>query len=149
MSQMAAAFPEQAASAKSVVEKLETIGTYVSRASQEIDRVHIRLQDLEEMKNGMSVDIALSQSISVDIGVLVDLAGLYADKLHGQALEWLSPLDPSTKHEEIKFARVNGTCEWIYSDDDFQSWVKNPPSGHLASARCWIGDPGQGKTFTM
>lgn len=67
MSQMAASFPEQAASAKSMVEKLDTIGTCVSRASQEIDRVHIRLQDLEEMKNGMSMSLAPSQSVPVDI----------------------------------------------------------------------------------
>lgn len=67
MSQMAATFPEQAASAKDMVEKLDIIGTYVSRASQEIDRVHVRLQDLEEMKNGMLIDFALSQSITVDI----------------------------------------------------------------------------------
>lgn len=67
MSQMAASFPEQAAIAEDMIDKLDTIGTYISRASQEIDRVHIRLQDLEEMKNGTSIDFALSQSIVVDI----------------------------------------------------------------------------------
>lgn len=60
ISQMAASFPEQTASAKSMVEKLNVIGTCVSRASQEIDRVKIRLEELEEMKNGTCVCLALS-----------------------------------------------------------------------------------------
>lgn len=58
MSQMAASFPEQAASARSMVEKLDMIAICVSRASQEIVRVHIRLQELEEMKSGTSINLA-------------------------------------------------------------------------------------------
>lgn len=66
MSQMAASFPEQAASAKTMVEKLDMIAICVSRASQDIDRVQIRLQELEEMKSGTFIDISPSQSIAVD-----------------------------------------------------------------------------------
>ena len=81
--------------------------------------------------------------------LLVDLGNYHSDIIHCQTLEWLSPIDPSERHDEIKSARLSGTCEWIRTDVEFQRWVKTTPSDNNHDVICWVGDPGQGKTFTM
>ena len=78
-----------------------------------------------------------------------DIAEYHAEKLHGEALEWLSPIDPSAKHDEIGASRLPGTCEWILADVDFQRWTQSLPCKDSANVACWIGGPGQGKTYTM
>ncbi|KAF7551889.1 hypothetical protein G7Z17_g4705 [Cylindrodendrum hubeiense] len=129
LAQMGASFPDQAAHVSTMLEKIQVVESCVSDAAQRLSHIQVGLEELQKMKN--------------------DLAEHYADKLHGEALEWLSPIDPSAKHEEVKATRMPGTCEQILSDADFQRWVKSPPSKDYSGVSCWVGDPGQGKTCTM
>lgn len=90
-----------------------------------------------------------SRGFEANKKISADLAEHHADKLHGQGLEWLSPIDPSEKHEEVRAARLAGTCEQILRNAEFRRWVNTPRSDDYAGVTCWVGDPGQGKTFTM
>lgn len=74
--------------------------------------------------------------------LLVDLGNYHSDIIHCQTSEWLSPIDPSERHDEIKSARLSGTCEWIRTDVEFQRWVKTTPSDNNHDVICWVGDPG-------
>ncbi|RYP48833.1 hypothetical protein DL768_005341 [Monosporascus sp. mg162] len=112
LSPMGASFPDQAAHVSAMLEKIQVVESCVSGAAQRLNHIQIGLDELQKMKN--------------------DLAELHADKLHGQALERLSPIDPSAKHEEVRATRLPGTCERILGDADFQRWVKSPPSDDYA-----------------
>ncbi|KAK3321417.1 hypothetical protein B0T19DRAFT_478518, partial [Cercophora scortea] len=129
LSQMASSFPDQAANTTSMLEKLRVIESCVTQSAEKIDLIQIGVAELQEMKK--------------------DLAEYYADKLHGQVLEWLSPIDPSTRHEEIKATRMPGTCEWILDNAWFRRWRQLSPLDDSPRVGCWVGDPGQGKTYTM
>ncbi|KAK7419848.1 hypothetical protein QQZ08_010682 [Neonectria magnoliae] len=129
LSQMAASFPDQAANVSAMLENIRVIQSCVSDAAQRLNHIQIAVDQLQKMK--------------------IDLAEQRADELHGRALEWLSPIDPSVKHEEVRAARLSGTCMKILEDVDFNQWVETPPSDDYSGVSCWVGDPGQGKTCIM
>lgn len=78
-----------------------------------------------------------------------DLAKYKAEELHGQALKWLSPIDPSARQDELRDTRTLGTCGWILEQPAFNAWVHLKAPTDASRVTCWVGDPGQGKTYTM
>ncbi|ETS75072.1 hypothetical protein PFICI_13556 [Pestalotiopsis fici W106-1] len=129
LAQMAAAFPDQAIQASNLLKKIESISSCVESNARQLDAVHLGVNNLQEMNK--------------------DFADYCDYKIHGQALEWLSPLDPFLRHEEIQTSRLPGTCKWISEDSDFISWAQTLHPDKSDDVCCRIGDPGQGKTYTM
>jgi len=37
-------------------------------------------------------------------------------------LEWLSPLDPKSRHQDIQDRRVESIGEWLLQTEEFRSW---------------------------
>jgi len=65
-----------------------------------------------------------------------------------QLLTWLSPLEPSLRHQDIRERRVRGVGEWLLQTEEFRSWRAG--SGEEESDGAVLfghGDPGVGKTF--
>ena len=67
-----------------------------------------------------------------------------------QLLAWLSPLEPSLRHRDVRERRVNNIGEWVMQTEEFRRWCGGSRGGEgggdSAVLFCY-GDPGVGKTF--
>jgi len=65
-----------------------------------------------------------------------------------EILEWLSPLEPQTRHHDIRADRVEGVGDWLLQTEEYQNWFNGIRGGKLnnSSLFCY-GDPGVGKTY--
>ena len=65
-----------------------------------------------------------------------------------QLLTWLSPLEPSLRHCDIRERRVSDIGEWLLQTEEFGGWYRfgGEGGGDKAVLFCY-GDPGVGKTF--
>ena len=65
-----------------------------------------------------------------------------------QLLTWLSPLDPSLRHCDIRERRVNDIGEWLMKTEEFRRWCEFCGEGEGDKGVLFgYGDPGVGKTF--
>ena len=61
-------------------------------------------------------------------------------------LNWLSPLQPRIRHNDVRVRRQEGLGEWFLEGDEFLSWRDR--KGELGKATLFCsGNPGVGKTF--
>jgi len=65
-----------------------------------------------------------------------------------EILEWLSPLEPQLRHNDIRAHRVKDVGGWLLRTEEYQSWFHGirliePDNSVLF---CY-GDPGVGKTY--
>ena len=65
-----------------------------------------------------------------------------------QLLDWLSPLDPISRHWDIRERRVDYVGEWLMGTEEFRRWSgsSGEGEGNKAVLFCY-GNPGVGKTF--
>jgi len=67
-----------------------------------------------------------------------------------QLLAWLSPLEPSLRHRDVRERRVKNIGEWVMQTEEFRRWSGRSGEGEggadTAVLFCY-GDPGAGKTF--
>jgi len=67
-----------------------------------------------------------------------------------QLLAWLSPLESSLRHRDIRERRVNNIGGWVMQTEEFRRWCgrseRGEAAGDTAVLFCY-GDPGVGKTF--
>jgi hypothetical protein len=45
--------------------------------------------------------------------------------------KWLDWEDPRKEYTRNRDARMQGTCNWIFEDDDFRTWMDSPSNHHL------------------
>jgi len=65
-----------------------------------------------------------------------------------QILTWLSPLEPTLRHQNIRDSRAENVGEWLLQAEEFRSWYGG--SGRCESGNAALfcyGDPGVGKTY--
>ena len=63
-------------------------------------------------------------------------------------LEWLSPLNPKLKHQDIRNRRVEDVGEWLSQTEEFRRWEAGSGGDESDNAVLFCyGDPGVGKTF--
>ena len=61
---------------------------------------------------------------------------------------WLSPLEPSLRHQDIRDRRVEGVGEWVLQTEEFKNWYASSGGSESDNAVLFCyGDPGVGKTF--
>ena len=62
-------------------------------------------------------------------------------------LAWLSPLDPKSRHQDIRDRRVENIGEWLLRTEEFGNWQAGGAGGEADNAVLFCyGDPGVGKT---
>jgi len=61
-------------------------------------------------------------------------------------LNWLSPLQPRVRHNDVRARRVDGLGEWFLRSDEFLRWRDGICEFDKATLFC-SGNPGVGKTF--
>jgi hypothetical protein len=59
-------------------------------------------------------------------------------------LNWLSPLEPSERHDDVSSKRLPESGTWMLQHDSYLAWLSESPTN---LALCCYGDPGAGKTF--
>jgi len=67
-----------------------------------------------------------------------------------QLLAWLSPLEPSLRHRDVRERRVNNVGEWVMQTEEFRRWCGRSEGGDAGGDTAVLfcyGDPGVGKTF--
>jgi len=65
-------------------------------------------------------------------------------------LAWLSPLDPTLRHQDVRERRVENIGEWVLQTEEFKSWCAGAGSGRAGSDKPVLfcsGGPGAGKTY--
>jgi len=60
--------------------------------------------------------------------------------------EWLSPLQPSKRHRDVKNSRLEGIGEWVLRSSEFESWCRNQDGSVNPILLCY-GGQGVGKTY--
>jgi len=65
-----------------------------------------------------------------------------------QLLTWLSPLEPSLRHRNVRERRVDDIGEWLIQSEEFGRWRGLSAEGECESGVLFCcGAPGVGKTF--
>jgi len=65
-----------------------------------------------------------------------------------EILAWLSPLEPRTRHQDVRTHRADNVGEWLLRTGEFRRWcdgAQHEGSDH-AILFCY-GGPGVGKTY--
>ena len=70
---------------------------------------------------------------------------IYVDE-NTQILEWLSPLEPRLRHQDVRTRRLDGLGDWFLQKDDFVNWCDGEDGSGMATLFC-LGAPGAGKTY--
>ena len=60
--------------------------------------------------------------------------------------EWLSPLEPHARHQDVRNRRLDGVGEWVLQKNEFESWRKSQDSSVNHTLLCY-GNQGAGKTY--
>ena len=60
--------------------------------------------------------------------------------------EWLSPLEPYKRHQEVRNRRLEGVGEWVLQRSEFESWRKCQDGSVNRILLCY-GAQGIGKTY--
>jgi len=65
-----------------------------------------------------------------------------------EILEWLSPLEPRIRHQDIRTRRVDDVGDWLLQAQEYRNWVDGIRGGESSgSALFCYGGPGVGKTY--
>ena len=76
---------------------------------------------------------------------IVNVKKIIADE-NPEIMQWLSPLDPRRRHQDVRADRVNGVGNWFLETNEFWEWRSNESGADKAVLFC-CGDPGVGKTY--
>ena len=63
-----------------------------------------------------------------------------------EVLEWLSPLEPRMRHQDVRTNRVDGLGEWLLQRDKLINWRDGKVEPERATLFC-SGAPGVGKIY--
>ena len=62
-----------------------------------------------------------------------------------QIREWLSPLKPRQRHQDVRADRLDGVGDWFLETSEFRKWSNG--DGSLGRVLFCSGGPGVGKTY--
>jgi len=60
--------------------------------------------------------------------------------------EWLSPLEPNKRHQDVRNRRLEGVGEWVLQRSEFESWRTGRDGSANPTLLCY-GAQGVGKTY--
>jgi len=65
-----------------------------------------------------------------------------------EILEWLSPLEPQIRHQDIRAGRVDEVGDWLFQTEEYRNRFGRIGGGESDGAALFCyGDPGVGKTY--
>lgn len=63
-----------------------------------------------------------------------------------QILEWLSPLEPRVRHQDVRTSRLDRVGGWLLQSEEFINWRDGKGETDRGILFC-SGAPGAGKTY--
>jgi len=63
-----------------------------------------------------------------------------------EIMRWLSPLEPSNRHQGVRNERFDGIGDWVLETTQFREWRGGEGGADKAVLFC-SGNPGVGKTY--
>ena len=63
-----------------------------------------------------------------------------------QILQWLSPLEPQQRHQDVRNSRLDGVGNWVLETSEFRRW-RDAGDGCVEPVLFCCGGPGVGKTY--
>jgi len=63
-----------------------------------------------------------------------------------QILQWLSPLEPQKRHQDVRAKRFEGVGNWVLETSNFRKW-RDAEDGSVDQVLFCHGGPGVGKTY--
>ena len=76
---------------------------------------------------------------------IVNVGKIIADE-NPEIMQWLSPLDPRGRHQDVRTDRLDGVGNWLLETKEFREWRSKEDGADKAVLFC-DGDPGVGKTY--
>ena len=76
---------------------------------------------------------------------IVNVNKVIADE-NPEIMQWLSPLDPRRRHQDVRTDRLDGVGNWLLETNEFRLWRSNGDGEDKTVLFC-CGDPGVGKTY--
>ena len=67
----------------------------------------------------------------------------YKSDEDSQVMRWLSPLEPSNRHQGVRTGRFGGVGDWLLETSEFREWRSGTDKAVLFCS----GNPGVGKTY--
>jgi len=55
---------------------------------------------------------------------------------NAQLLEWLSPLEPRLRHQDVRTRWLDGLGDWFLRTDDFVNWCDGKDGSFVATLLC-------------
>ena len=68
------------------------------------------------------------------------------DEERSQILQWLSPLEPQERHQNVRTGRLDGVGNWVLETSEFRKWRDGEDNCVEPVLFCY-GNPGVGKTY--
>jgi len=69
---------------------------------------------------------------------------VYNSDGHTKIMRWLSPLEPSNRHQTLRTSRFGGVGDWLLETREFREWREG---GADKAVLFCSGNPGVGKTY--
>ena len=63
-----------------------------------------------------------------------------------QIMQWLSPLEPQQRHQDVRTDRLDSVGNWVLETSDFRNW-RDAEDGCVEPVFFCYGNPGVGKTY--
>ncbi|KAI5814530.1 hypothetical protein BZA77DRAFT_345631 [Pyronema omphalodes] len=107
-------------------------------------QIEARITTVISLVSDISRDSALIKKTSDGV---TELCAQKKDEELKEILQWISPLDPLKRHEDLKSKRFEGTGAWFLKSPKFVTWCHRTASdeGFNPILACY-GDPGAGKS---
>jgi len=100
------------------------------------------------MPQKSSQNLSITDNInSFNYGNVINFNTGTSDK-DDQIPEWLSPLKPQQRHQDVRADRLDGVGNWLLETNEFRKW-SNEEDGSLERVLFCSGGPGVGKTYLM
>jgi len=65
-----------------------------------------------------------------------------------EILTWLSPLEPSIRHQDVRAHRLDNVGGWLLQTEEFRTWGDCAREDEIEKATIFCcGNPGVGKTY--
>jgi len=71
---------------------------------------------------------------------------VYKSNKDAEIMLWLSPLEPSNRHQGVRTDRFDGVGDWLLETKEFREW-RSSEGGADRSVLLCSGNPGVGKTY--
>jgi len=92
-----------------------------------------------------SINTGNVNSYNVTNSNIVNVNNVIADE-NPDIMQWLSPLDPRRRHQDVRTDRLDGVGSWMLDTKEFREWRSNEGGEDKSVLFCY-GDPGVGKTY--